>query len=244
MVDPKDPQTFFSQHHAAYVTSRRHARGKDLDILIEAMSPKPGESALDVATGGGHTALRLAGEGARVTVMDITPEMLQDTLRQAEERGIHMDAVKADAKAFPFSDASFDLVSCRRAAHHFHDIGAFLREAYRVMTPSGRLGISDMTGSVEAIDWLNRLERLRDPSHFEALSVDAWYQQLVLAGFKDINVRLLEESMPFEEWLEPVTPDSQDGAAALQCLREANAPFEFVRGTTFIKRRLIAWACR
>ena len=244
MADPKDPRTFFSQHHAAYVTSPRHAHGKDLDILIESLGPKPGAAALDVATGGGHTALRMAGAGAQVTVADITPEMLQDTQRQAEERGMHVKAVIANAEALPFADGTFDLVSCRRAPHHFHDIGAFLSEARRVLSSSGRLGISDMTGSAAGINWLNQLERLRDPSHNEALAIDAWYYQLVLAGFKDISLQIIEEYMPFEEWLTPVMPTSVEGKEALQFLSQPDAPWEFVRGSQFVKRRLIAVAYR
>lgn len=244
MEDVKDPREFFSQHHQAYGTSPRHARGQDLNILLSGLAGQKGERALDVATGGGHTAIKLAEQGVEVTVVDITVEMLDDTLKRASERNLEVTAVTAYAEQLPFSERAFDIVTCRRAAHHFRDVSQFVRESHRVLKPGGRLGISDMTGSASGVDWLNRLERLRDPSHNRAMASDAWYGELVSAGFGQIEVRLLEEPMSFTEWLSPVVPESADGARAMQFLSESDAPLEFVRGDRFIKRRIILWGVR
>ena len=242
MPDPEDPRKFFSAHHHAYVTSPRHARGQDLSVLIAGLEPQAGQRALDVATGGGHTALRLAESGMEVTATDITPEMLQDALALASERGLRLIAVEAPAEALPFPANHFHRVSTRRAAHHFRDVPRFLEEARRVLVPGGRLGISDMTGSAAGIDWLNQLERLRDPSHYQAWDPDAWYRALVAAGFVNIVLRLSEEMMTFLEWLTPVEPGDPNGRAALHFLSHPDAPYEFVRGQTFVKQRILIWA--
>jgi len=154
MPDERDPRAFFSAHHHAYVVSPGHAHGRDLDRLVIGLAPKPGERAVDVATGAGHTALRLAEHGAEVNIVDITHEMLEDALTLAQDRHLNLTAVEAPAEALPFSDKSFDLVTCRRAAHHFTDIAQFLSEAHRILRTGGRLGISDMTGSQTGIPWL------------------------------------------------------------------------------------------
>lgn len=240
MTDKHDPREFFGKYHEAYGTSARHARGKDLDLLLAGLQLQPQESALDVATGGGHTALRLAEQGLRVTVADITPEMLADTVKRVAARGFGVDAVEAPAESLPFPQNTFDVVTCRRAAHHFDDVSRFLQETHRLLKPQGRVGISDMTGSGANIAWLNHLERLRDSSHHCALSPDAWYGELVSAGFSEITMHLIEEPMSFTEWLAPVPIDTADAIRALSFLREA-APREFVRGETFVKRRIIIW---
>jgi ubiquinone/menaquinone biosynthesis C-methylase UbiE len=244
MGDNTDPREFFGRHHHDYVVSPRHARGKDLERLIDGVGPGPGDAALDVATGGGHTAIRLAKAGAAVTVVDITREMLADAVDLAHEQGFVLTPVEGPAEQLPFSDGEFDIVTCRRAAHHFRDVEQFLCEAYRVLKPQGRLGISDMTASLAQVQWLNTLEKHRDPSHFRALAPDEWYDAVAAAGFRDIVVQLWEEPMAFEEWLSPVKPDTSFGQAALSFLSQVDAPRELVRGTMFIKRRLLLWAVR
>lgn len=244
MSDVKDPREFFAKHHQAYVTSARHARGGDLIRLVEGLAPKPGDAALDVATGGGHTAIRVARTGALVTIADITQEMLTDAVNLAMQEGLTLTPVEAFAESLPFADGTYDIVTCRRAAHHFRDVGVFVREVRRVLRPGGRVGISDMTGSTHNVGWLNTLERLRDPSHNRALSPDEWYAHLVAAGFTVSEIVLSEEPMTFEEWLSPVAVDSSDGRRAIAYLRRSDAPQEFVRGTTFIKRRILLWAQR
>lgn len=244
LSNPRDPREFFSRHHQAYVESPRHARGHDLEALVAGLKPRAGEAALDVATGGGHTALKLAEQGVRVTALDITREMLDDTVKRAAARGLTVSAAEAYAESLPFAAASFDIVTCRRAAHHFRDIQAFLTESYRVLKPGGRLAISDMTATAGGVDWLNRLERLRDPSHHRAWSFDAWYEGVLAAGFHHIMVELTEEPMEFQDWLAPVAPDSREGTAALELLNTPGAPVEFVRGQTLIKRRLLLWGER
>lgn len=244
MAEPSDPREFFTEHHEAYGTSPRHAAGRDLEILVKALKVVPGERALDVATGGGHTAIQLAALGAEVTAADITPVMLEDTIRSAGERGLTMHSVTAYAESLPFDERSFEIVTSRRACHHFRDVPAFLREAHRVLNQTGRLGISDMTGSTNGVEWLNQLERLRDPSHHQALSLDAWYEALLEAGFGDIEMRVTEEPMTFEEWLAPVAPQSDEGSRALHFMRSPQASREFVRDGLFIKRRIILWAVR
>jgi len=69
-------QERFGRFAQAYVTSQAHAQGNDLDRLTELAQPEPDWIALDIATGGGHTALRFAPLVERVFATDITPKML------------------------------------------------------------------------------------------------------------------------------------------------------------------------
>src|SRR5262245_18950999 len=60
----------------AYVTSRTHAEGEDLARLIELAAANGSETALDVATGGGHTALALAPHVRTIVSTDLTERVL------------------------------------------------------------------------------------------------------------------------------------------------------------------------
>jgi SAM-dependent methyltransferase len=69
----------------------------------------------------------------------------------------------------PFANASFDIVSCRFAVHHFEDPPSAFAEMVRVCRPGGRVVLCDATVSGDPVKAtaFNRMERLRDPSTVE-----------------------------------------------------------------------------
>src|SRR5437764_14788141 len=70
-------QDYFWRTADSYVASFSHRSGDDLQRLIELGEWNPQLTALDIATGGGHTALAIAPFVAQVTVTDLTPLMLE-----------------------------------------------------------------------------------------------------------------------------------------------------------------------
>ena len=160
-------QTIFAERAAFYTTSAIHADRAVLDHLVELAQPKVTDHVLDVATGTAHTALAFAPHVAHVIATDITPEMMAQGERLRAEAGIeNLEFKIADAHDLPFEAAAFDIVTCRRAAHHFIDIATALREMARVLKVGGRLIIDDR--SVPEDDFadvtLNRLDWLHDHS--------------------------------------------------------------------------------
>ncbi|MDE3230774.1 MAG: methyltransferase domain-containing protein, partial [Chloroflexota bacterium] len=102
----------FAPNAEAYVTSESHAGGADLARLVEVAAPTSADHALDVSTGGGHTALALAPHVARMVASDLTPRMLAAARAHHIAQGAtNVDYVIADAERLPFLDASFDLVT-------------------------------------------------------------------------------------------------------------------------------------
>ena len=83
----------WSERAEAYRQSREHRSGPDHDLLVEWAE---GQTALDVATGGGHAARRLRDAGFDVTTLDPAPGMQADVLAPAEH--------------IPFEDGAFDVV--------------------------------------------------------------------------------------------------------------------------------------
>lgn len=81
--------------------------------LVRAADVQPGQDVLDVATGSGNVALLAARQGARVTGLDITPELFEAARRRAAEAGVECEWVEGDAEELPYEDASFDrALSC------------------------------------------------------------------------------------------------------------------------------------
>src|SRR6266536_1092182 len=195
-------QEQFGATAAHYLTSKPHAKGKSLERLVELVKPQPGWRALDVATGAGHTAYAFAPHGARVWASDITEEMLALVREEIAKRKLgNVRVAYAKAESLPFEDASFDLVTCRIAPHHFDSIARFLDEARRVLKPGATLAITDNVvpgGSVG--DYVNAFERFRDPSHLRAWTIEEWRAALSHHGLRIAHEEELSKEMDFAYW--------------------------------------------
>jgi ubiquinone/menaquinone biosynthesis C-methylase UbiE len=159
--------------------------------------------ALDVATGAGHTGLCLASAGWQVTLADISTAMLERAAATARERGLAVETRQHTAESFPYADATFDLVTCRVAAHHFSDPAAFVRETARVLKVNGAFLLID--GSIEdnqpvAEEWIHTLEKLRDPSHHRFLSQGTWTRLCEEAGLRMVFSELQPFKQPDLNW--------------------------------------------
>jgi ubiquinone/menaquinone biosynthesis C-methylase UbiE len=179
-------QAIFGERAAFYTTSAAHADPQVLARVVELAAPRANGSALDVATGTGHTAFALAPRVARVVGADLTPQMLAEGEKLARERGVaNVRFCLADVHALPFTAGIFQAVTCRRAAHHFLDIRLALREMRRVACDGGRLVIDDR--SVPEDDFvderMNELDRLHDESHVRQYRPSEWQRMLEEAGF-------------------------------------------------------------
>ena len=178
-----DPQSLsrerYSRFAAAYVTSVTHASGPDLAHLLQMAQPEAHWQVLDIATGGGHTALTFAPHVASVVASDLTPAMLEQAAAHVRAQNIHNVSYReAAATGLPFADESFDLVTCRIAAHHFPDAQRFVHESARVLRPGGLLLLQDqmLPAHRPSAIWIDNFERLRDPSHNCAYSETAGAQ--------------------------------------------------------------------
>lgn len=195
-------QQQFGKTAAHYLTSAPHARGKSLERLVELTCPQKTWQALDIATGGGHVAYAIAPLVARQWATDITQEMLDMVEGEAQKRGLANICVSyAKAEQLPFEDARFDLVTCRIAPHHFDSIPEFLAEVHRVLKPDGLLGLVDNVVPAGNVgDYINAFERLRDPSHLRAWTLEEWRTALKTAGLAPTHEETIYKTMEFKSW--------------------------------------------
>src|SRR5207244_1574598 len=111
--------------------------------------------------------------------------------------------VGGDAGTLPFRDGSFDIVTCRTAAHHFADVAAAIRQIQRVLRPGGALLLQDILGhdDSEASAFMSEVERRRDPSHVRSYRAVEWKAFLRAAGVAGK-----------EEGVSRATPERGEGA--------------------------------
>jgi ubiquinone/menaquinone biosynthesis C-methylase UbiE len=214
----------YAQVAAAYRTSRVHAQGPDLDALVELLAPVGTERIVDLGTGAGHSAVRVASDVAHVDAVDLVPEMLEQAALLAAERGVTNIAFHAaDVRALPFADASMDGAVSRVSAHHWADVPAGIAEAARVVRPGGRIVIVDTVAPPEpALDsFINAVEILRDPSHGRDLTIGEWRRILEEAGCSVTDIRVEGIELEAADWFARSRTEPWREEAARALLRTA-----------------------
>lgn len=199
----------FGERAAWYSVSAAHTDPQVLARVGELAELRPADAVLDIATGTGHTAFALAPHCAAVTATDLTPQMLTEAVALRAQHGLdNVHLAAADVHALPFRDGEFQRITCRRAAHHFSDIAAALREMRRVLDPEGRVIIDDR--SVPEDDFVDRcmnaLDFCHDESHVRQYRPNEWHQLLETAGFDVTSVETYTRHRPLTALTDGVSP--------------------------------------
>ena len=214
----------FGAHADRYVNSPEHAKGDSLDRLITLAVPQPTWRVLDVATGGGHTALAVAPHVREVVATDLTPEMVRAARLFIASKGItNVLFREADATALPFADGEFDMVTCRIAPHHFPDVPGFAREVHRVLRRRGIGIVIDNVVPEESVaaEYINRFEKVRDPSHNWSHSESDWLRFFRDAGFADLHAEFFRKARDFEDWTGRMSVDEETKVTLRAMLADA-----------------------
>jgi len=156
-----------------------------------------GDTVLDLGSGGGIDVLlsaRRVGPTGKAYGVDMTDEMLDLARTNATKAGAtNVEFVKGTIEAVPLADESIDVVISNCVINLSPDKPAALAEAYRLLRPGGRFGVSD----VVADDHLDTAQRAERGSYVGciagALSVGEYRAGLATAGFTDITVTRTHE---------------------------------------------------
>jgi ubiquinone/menaquinone biosynthesis C-methylase UbiE len=166
-----------------------HAEAHAMARTIEACGPMAGMDVLDVACGPGILACALADRARHVTGIDITPAMIAQARQRQAVAGLdNLDWHVGDATALPFEDGRFDCITTRYSFHHMPDPAAALAEMKRICRAGGRVVVIDATPPPEKQAAYDAMERLRDPSHASALTLDQLRRIGADAGLREILV--------------------------------------------------------
>jgi ubiquinone/menaquinone biosynthesis C-methylase UbiE len=229
-------QDYFSRTAEGYVASFSHKTGSDLDRLLALGDWNKEQQALDIATGGGHTALAVAPHVGQITVTDLTPRMLEKAREFILVQGVtNVQFLVADAEQLPFDAETFDRVTCRIAPHHFPNIEQAVSEVARVLKPGGLFLLIDcMAPSDEELDAFdNKVEKWRDSSHGRSCTAEEWQAFFANAGLKVEHLEFFRKTHHYDEWTQRSQLPPAEKAALQQFIVESSPRiqryFEVVR---------------
>lgn len=224
--DKREIAEQFGNAAEKYLRSSGHASGADLDILVEMASPHKDMLAVDVATGAGHTAAAIAPLVKTVLATDLSAGMLEQAQKLFASRQLPNVSVQlADAELLNLPQSTYDLVTCRIAAHHFTDVEQSLKSIARILKPGGLFVLEDTCAPADRrLDsFLNEMEQLRDCTHVRAYSQKNWLSMLAAAGFTVVETHIVRKTHDIAEWLARLNPSPNQEAAVYSYLEQAPA---------------------
>jgi len=161
---------------------------------------RPGEKVLDLGSGGGidcFLASQQVGPKGHVTGLDMTDDMLSLARKNQANLGItNVEFVKGEIENMPLPDANVDVVISNCVVCLSPDKDAVFRESFRVLSPGGRIHLSDM------MSLTGEGPTRTDPEAWASCIAGAEHRDIYLgrlrqAGFVDIDIS--EENIRFDD---------------------------------------------
>lgn len=153
---------------------------------------KPGETVLDLGSGGGIDVLlsaRRVGPAGKAYGLDMTDEMLALARENQRKAGAqNVEFLKGEIEAIPLPDNSVDVIISNCVINLSGDKDRVLREAFRVLKPSGRFAVSDVVTRGAVPEQLRRDMLLWVGCIAGALEEDEYRKKLAAVGFEAIAI--------------------------------------------------------
>lgn len=141
--------------------------GKSREKGLQKLNAREGETILEIGFGTGHCIKALAesvGDAGKVYGLDISEGMRGVTQSRVEKAGLaeRVELRLGDATRLPFKDNLFDAIYSSFTLEMFDagEIPIVLNQCWRVLKPSGRLGVVSLSKQAAKNNWMTRLYRL------------------------------------------------------------------------------------
>ena len=187
------------------ITSNLYASGETATLPAEAVAAslgcgnptalaelRPGETVLDLGSGGGIDVLlsaRRVGPTGKAYGLDMTDEMLALARENQKKAGVeNVEFLKGEIEAIPLPDDSVNVIISNCVINLSADKDRVFAEALRVLRPGGRLAVSDVVVRGEVPAQIRRSIELWIGCVAGALEEDDYRAKLAKAGFEDIEV--------------------------------------------------------
>lgn len=158
---------------------------------------KPGETVLDLGSGGGIDVLLSAkrvGPAGKAYGLDMTDDMLALARENQRQAGVeNVEFLKGEIESIPLPDASVDVVISNCVINLSADKDRVLREAFRVLKPGGRFAVSDVVVRGEVDERVRKSMLLWVGCIAGALEERDYMAKLAKAGFADISIEPTRE---------------------------------------------------
>jgi ubiquinone/menaquinone biosynthesis C-methylase UbiE len=158
---------------------------------------KPGETVLDLGSGGGIDVLLSAkrvGPTGKAYGLDMTDDMLALARENQRQAGVeNVEFLKGEIEKIPLPDCSVDVVISNCVINLSADKDRVLQEAYRVLKPGGRFAVSDVVTRGEVDEQVRQSMLLWVGCIAGALEEKEYAAKLKLAGFAQISMEPTRE---------------------------------------------------
>lgn len=190
-------------------------------------SLQPGETVLDLGSGGGFDcflAARAVGDTGNIIGLDMTPEMITKSRRNAEKAGFrNVDFRLGELENLPVADGIVDVIISNCVINLSPEKEKVFGEAFRVLKPGGRLAISDVVASAELPEDLKKNMAFHTGCIAGASSIQELEDMLRQTGFEDIRIKPKEESRTFiRDWMPGSKVEDYVLSATLQAVKPTN----------------------
>ena len=161
-------------------------------------SLKPGETVVDLGSGGGidcFLAARQVGPSGRVIGVDMTPEMIdraRENAWNADTRNVEFRL--GEIEHLPLADGTVDIIMSNCVINLSPDKPAVFSEAFRILKSGGRLAISDIVATAKLPDEIRENLELHVGCIAGAATIDETRTMLADAGFEQIRIETIEAS--------------------------------------------------
>ena len=169
-------------------------------------SLKPGETVVDLGSGGGFDcflAAKQVGETGRVIGVDMTPDMLSRARMNAEKMGTkNVEFRLGEIEHLPVADNSTDIIMSNCVINLSPDKMKVYREAFRILKPGGRLAISDVVATAPLPEEIRKNLELLAACIGGAATIDDTEEMLHKAGFQNIKIAPKDDSRKLiSQWI-------------------------------------------
>ena len=106
-------------------------------FILDCIGPLCGKKLLDIGAGLGESSVYFALRGARVTTVDISPQMVQMALHLGRKYGVELEGIVSGAEDLNLPDDSYDIIYVANTIHHVHDRAALFEQMHRALKPGG-----------------------------------------------------------------------------------------------------------
>jgi ubiquinone/menaquinone biosynthesis C-methylase UbiE len=155
--------------------------------VVRTLSPKPGQSVVDIGAGMGPATVAVAKTGASVLAVDPTPYMrgILACRRLGQRRRKAIRVADGSAESIPADDHSVDAVLTVNTMHHWADLDAAICDLARVLRPGGRLLLVDEDFDAPSHPAFDRMQnrKVHRDRHFAQIDPAVVEMKLLTAGF-------------------------------------------------------------
>ncbi len=200
-------------------------------------SLKPGETVVDLGSGGGFdcflAAGRVGGRG-RVIGVDMTPEMVSKARRNAVKADVaNVEFRLGEIEHLPVADGRADIIISNCVINLAVEKAQVFREAFRVLKPGGRLAVSDIVATRPLPPKIRKDLELVSACVGGAATVEETRAMLESAGFKEIRI---EENPGSRKAMEAYAPGSEAGEYVVSAYIQAQKPENAISGVARVQQ--------